>query len=131
MLTPFMFWSMAAMAGVLAIYAFIDNENRILAHVFAGVAALILFFLLGSIMITGNVADVVPLASNQTTNNSTVSYAYSNVEVATQDTTVGWLFIFLGVGMCFMVFMHITELASELIDRRGRPWWEEYDDDDD
>jgi hypothetical protein len=30
-----------------------------------------------------------------------------------------------------MVFMHITELASELIDRRGRPWWEEYDDDDD
>ena len=69
-----MFWGLVGVAAILAVYSFLDNNNRILGHVFAAGIAMVLLFLLGVTMVSGNVGDVHTVAANQTTVNETVSY---------------------------------------------------------
>lgn len=119
MITTLMFWGLVGVAAVLAVYSFIDNNNRILGHVFAAGIAMVLLFLLGVSMVAGNVGEVHTVAANQTTVNETVSYEYSTIEVASQDTSVGYLFIFFGVGMLIYFILLVLELFGEIIAGRA------------
>lgn len=122
MITPFMFWALAAIGGVLTLYVFVDSENRIMGHIFAAIVATVLFFLLGVTIITGNVGDVHAVASNQTTINATLEYAYSTVSVPVQDTAIGYLFIFMGVFMLIVTVLAGLEIVSEMMDAKNRAW---------
>lgn len=122
MITTLMFWGLVAVAAVLTVYSFIDNNNRILGHVFSAGIAMVLLFLLGVTMITGNVGEVHAVAVNETTVNSTLSYTYSTVEVASQDTGVGYLFVFFGVGMLIYFILLMLEIISDISVGRAPGW---------
>jgi len=109
-----MFWGLAGIAAALAIYSFIDNNNRLLGHVFCAGIAMVLLFLLGVSMVSGNVGDVHAVAVNQTTVNSTATYEYSTMEVASQDTAVGYLFVFFGVGVLIYFILLVLELFGDI-----------------
>ncbi len=111
MITPIIFWFLAGVGVVLLVYMFLDSENRIFGHVFAGVIATILFFLLGTMMITGNVGEVQAIATNKTTVNSTVSYAYTTATIPVQDISVGYLFVFLAVFALILTTMATIEIV--------------------
>jgi len=118
MLTPLIFWCLAGIGIVLAVYSFIDNDNRILGHIFTGIVATVLFFLLGITMISGNVVESSPVAATLTTVNSTVQYTYTTVTTTVQDTAVGYLFVFFGVALLIVTFLHALELVGQLIEYR-------------
>jgi hypothetical protein len=126
MITTMMFWGLAGLAAILAGYSFIDNDNRILGHVFCAGVVIVLLFLLGITMITGSVGDYQAVAVNETTINATVSYTYDTIFVASQDRSVGYLFIGGGVGMLIYFILLILELFGEIAAGRAPGW----DDDD-
>jgi membrane-bound metal-dependent hydrolase YbcI (DUF457 family) len=119
MITPIIFWFLAAVGFVLVIYTFLDSENRIYGHVFAGVIATILFFLLGTTMITGNVGEVQAIATAKTTVNSTATYVYTTATIPLQDTSVGYLFIFLAVFALIVTTMAVIEVVREFTSGEG------------
>jgi len=114
MIPPFMFWGLAAGALVLSIYTFLDNQNRVFGHIFCGVAATIMWFLLGVNVMGGNVGETVPVASNLTTENATVAYTYTSITVPMMDTGIGWVFIFFGVVMILITLLAVIEVIDEL-----------------
>lgn len=113
MITPLIFWFLAAVGFGLIVYMFLDSENRIFGHVFAGVIATMLFFLLGITMISGNVGEVQAIATNKTTINSTASYVYTTATIPLQDTGVGYLFIFIGVFALLVTVMAVIEVVRD------------------
>lgn len=119
MITPMIFWFLAAVGFVLLVYMFVDSENRIFGHVFAGVIATILFFLLGTLMISGNVGEVQAIATNKTTVNSTASYVYTTATIPLQDTSVGYLFVFLAVFALIITVMAVIEIVREFSTGEG------------
>lgn len=119
MITPLMFWVFAVIGAVLAVYVFIDNQNRVFGHVFAAVVATVLFFLLGVNLMGGNVGEEFPVSVNETVNNTTTLFTYSTVTVAMQDSGISWFFIFLGVVMLIVTIMASLEIAGEVVGRSG------------
>jgi len=114
MIPPFLFWGLSAGALVLSVYSFLDNQNRIFGHIFTGVTATILWFLLGVNVMGGNVGDVVPVATNQTTNNTSLSYSYTTITIPMMDTGLGWVFVFLGVVMLIVTLLAVIEIVGEM-----------------
>jgi small-conductance mechanosensitive channel len=115
-----MFWALAVIAAFFAVYSFLDHSNRIIGHIITAILATILFFLLGTTMIAGNVADVQSVAVTQVTNNTTVDYTYDTVEVPMQDIPVGYMFVFGGVVMLIVTILSILELVSDMVSfKRG------------
>lgn len=110
MITPVMFWFLAGVGVALLVYMFLDSENRIFGHVFAGVCAIILFFLLGQLMITGQVGEVHPVITSKTMVNSTTTYDYTMTTVHLQDSSVGYLFMFLAVFALILTTMAVIEI---------------------
>lgn len=115
MITPLMFWVLAVIATIFAAYSFFDNSNRIMGHIITGILATIMFFLLATTMITGNVADVQSVAITQVTNNTTIDYTYSTVEMPMQDVAVGYVFLFAGMIMLVITILSVLELVSDMI----------------
>lgn len=114
-----MLWAMVGIGAILVVYSFIDNENRVFGHIFTAGIAMVLFFLLGSMVLSGNVGDIEVAELNRTTVNSTVSYAYTTVTVPMEYPAIGWVFIFIGVVMLLFVIMAIVEIVREAADNRG------------
>jgi uncharacterized integral membrane protein len=113
-----MFWVLAVIGAIFAAYAFVDNSNRIMGHIITGILATIIFFLLALTMIAGNVADVQSVAITQVTNNTTVDYTYSTVEIPMQDIPVGYAFLFAGVIMLVITVLAVLELMSDMVHGR-------------
>lgn len=119
MITPIIFWFLAAVGFVLVIYMFLDSENRIYGHVFAGVISTILFFLLGTTMITGNVGEVQAIATAKTIVNSTATYVYTTATIPLQDNSVGYFFMFMAVVALILTVMATIEIVREFSSESG------------
>ena len=116
MISTAILWVMAAIGAVLFVYSFIDNDNRVLGHIFASGVAMVLFFLLGSLVLSGNVGDVEGAELTRTTVNATVEYTYTTVTVPMEYPAVGWVFVFLAVIMLIFIIMAIIEIVRESVD---------------
>lgn len=118
MIPTLIFYTLLAIAGGMCLYVFADNQNRVYGHIFVAVAAIILFFLLGTNILIGNVGDIKSVATNQTTVNSTVSYTYSTITVPYESAVVGWFLIFCGIGMILITILFVLELLNDIAEQR-------------
>jgi hypothetical protein len=114
-ITTFILWVLSAIGAALFIYSFIDNENRVFGHVFASGIAMVLFFLLGSMVLSGNVGDTEVAEMNRTVVNSTVEYTYTTISIPMDYPAVGWVFIFIGVVALIFTIMVVVEVLRDAL----------------
>lgn len=118
MISPLLFGVLAIVDFVLIVYSFYDSQNRVYGNIISSLLAVILSFLLAQMIISGGVVTVEKFISSTTENGSTV-YQYQDMAIQTIDSSVGYLFMLIGVIMLIVLLFFIMHELSDRKDERA------------
>jgi uncharacterized membrane protein len=98
----------------LVLHTFVNNESRNYLHVFTGIVAVIVSFMLGTFLITGFVQEDFVVTAAEVTVNSSVLSTYQVEQVSIIDAGVGYYFVFIGILMALIVILSVIEIIREI-----------------
>lgn len=113
-ISPLGFVMLAFLNLGLVLHTFVNNESRNYLHVFTGIVAVIVSFLLGTFLITGFVQEDFVVTAAEVTVNSSVLSTYQVEQVSIIDAGVGYYFVFIGILMTLIVILSVIEIIREI-----------------
>jgi hypothetical protein len=112
LITVAVFWVLAAIDVGLLGYAFVDHHNRLYGNVFASGISIILSFLLALNIMGGTVGEIRSVANTTSVNGTTV-YGYVDLIVPIRDSSIGYLFAFIGILALIMTVVFVIGAVRE------------------
>ena len=113
-ISPLGFVMLAFINLGLVLHTFVNNESRNYLHVFTGIVAVIVSFMLGMFLITGFVQEDFVVTAAEVTVNSSVLSTYQIEQVSIIDAGVGYYFVFIGILMALIVILSVIEIIREI-----------------
>ena len=113
-ISPLGFVMLAFINLGLVLHTFVNNESRNYLHVFTGIVAVIVSFMLGMFLITGFVQEDFVVTAAEVTVNSSVLSTYQVEQVSIIDAGVGYYFVFIGILMALIVILSVIEIIREI-----------------
>ena len=113
-ISPLGFVVLAFLNLGLVLHTFVNNESRNYLHVFTGIVAVIVSFMLGTFLITGFVQEDFVVTAAEVTVNSSVLSTYHVEQVSIIDASVGYYFVFIGILMALIVILSVIEIIREI-----------------
>ncbi|MCK9519483.1 MAG: PKD domain-containing protein, partial [Dehalococcoidia bacterium] len=113
-ISPLGFVMLAFINLGLVLHTFVNNESRNYLHVFTGIVAVIVSFMLGTFLITGFVQEDFVVTAAEVTVNSSVLSTYQVEQVSIIDASVGYYFVFIGILMALIVILSVIEIIREI-----------------
>ena len=113
-ISPLGFVMLAFINLGLVLHTFVNNESRNYLHVFTGIVAVIVSFMLGTFLITGFVQEDFVVTAAEVTVNSSVLSTYQVEQVSIIDAGVGYYFVFIGILMALIVILSVIEIIREI-----------------
>jgi hypothetical protein len=109
---------LAAVDVVLAVYSFVDHDNRVYGNVISAFLSFILSGMLSLYILNGSIGETIPAATQKIVNwsgvNQTTTYVYANQTVVMQDISLGYVFSFGSVAMFIIMILFIIDARSEI-----------------